>query len=105
MRRAPAPFAGDDLISFVTDGAHDDRLNDPVLTDRACKVLELGLIELPAGVARVTGNELDRDPPIGADGGGGSSAGVQRLIHFADQSGKAATQTPLGAVVVHLTPN
>src|ERR1051325_9555248 len=62
LRRAPAPLAGDDLESVgrAAHGAHDDRLDDAALADRAGELAELGVGEMTARIARIGLDELDR---------------------------------------------
>ena len=45
LRRAPTPFAGDDLVGAVFRRAHDDRLNDAALFDRVGELVQLGVGE------------------------------------------------------------
>ena len=62
LRRAPAPFAGDDLEAVVVAGAlaHHDRLNDAVLADRGGEFFQFGFAEGATRVARIGTEILDR---------------------------------------------
>ena len=55
LRGAPAPFAGDDLVVVrrAARGAHQDRLDDAALADRCRKLVEFGLGESAARIARI----------------------------------------------------
>ena len=55
LRRAPAPLAGDDLelVRRAAHGAHDDRLDDAALADRGGQLVEFGLGEGAARIARI----------------------------------------------------
>ena len=55
LRRAPAPFAGDDLVLIrgAARRAHQDRLDDAVLADRGRKLVKLGIGENAARIARI----------------------------------------------------
>ncbi len=54
LRRAPAPFAGDDLKAILRalDRTHDDRLDHAVLPDRIGKLAEFGIGKGLARIAR-----------------------------------------------------
>ena len=61
LRRAPAPLAGDDFVMpRPAVLAHHDRLDDAALADRLGQLVELGLGEGAARVARVGNEVLDR---------------------------------------------
>ena len=55
LRRAPAPFAGDDLVGIVSAAhrAGDDRLDDAALTQRSDQLVKLGIGEGAPGIAGV----------------------------------------------------
>ncbi len=65
LRRAPAPLAGDDLIAVLRlpDCAHHDRLDNPALLDGGGQLIELGIGKIPARVAGIGFDVLDRDAP------------------------------------------
>ena len=68
LRRAPAPFAGDDL-ELVVDAAqrpHHDRLDDAALAHRSGELFELGVGERAARIARVGPQRAGRQPPLPA---------------------------------------
>ena len=71
LRRAPAPLAGDDLVGVgdAGDRAHEDRLQDAALFDRGGEILELGLVEILARLARIGPQELDRHETAGRAAG------------------------------------
>ena len=61
LRRAPAPLAGDDLVVVRRAGcAHHDRLDDAALLDRLGELVEFGLGEIAARVARIGLEIFDR---------------------------------------------
>ena len=65
LRGAPAPLAGDDLIGVgdAGNGADHHRLDQPALLDRGGELVELGVVEAFARVARIGAQELDRRLP------------------------------------------
>src|SRR5690606_23882424 len=91
LRRAPASFAGDDLVAAIRHRAHDNRLHNAMFLDRVGQVFEFGLGKMPARVARVRANELDRHTVIRADAW--CSSLLDRLVHFTDESRKTASQS------------
>jgi hypothetical protein len=62
LRRAPAPLAGDDLeiVGLAAHAAHHDRLDDAALADRIGELVELGLAEGAARIARIGFEIFDR---------------------------------------------
>ena len=62
LRGPPAPFAGDDLIGVrdAGNGADQHRLDDAAFPDRGGQLLELGIVESFARIARVRAQKLDR---------------------------------------------
>ena len=57
LRRAPAPFAGDQLVAALAlKRTDDDGLDDPALRDRAGKIVERFVVE---NLARLAGQRLD----------------------------------------------
>ncbi|KAK0330219.1 hypothetical protein LTR94_033717, partial [Friedmanniomyces endolithicus] len=50
LRRAPAAFAGDDLVIMAV-GADDDRLDHAALGDRGGEFLQRGFVEMAARLA------------------------------------------------------
>ena len=62
LRGPPAPLASDDLVSVrdASDGANDDRLDDPALLDGGGEFVELGIVETLSRIARIGAQELDR---------------------------------------------
>ena len=68
LRRAPAPLAGDDLVLIdrAAHGAHQDRLDDAALADRGRELVELGLGEMAARIARIGLEEFDRHALLAA---------------------------------------
>src|SRR4029077_15333973 len=98
LRRAPAPFAGDDLVLIdrAAHRAHQDRLNDAALADRRHKLLELGFREGAARVARIRFDEFDRPGALTAR----SLEHRGFVADIADQCGQSAAEArPL--VVCH----
>ena len=66
LRRAPAPFAGDDLVDVGAAASHHDRLNDAALADRCRKIFELGFRKQFARIARIGAHEFDRHAALAA---------------------------------------
>ena len=64
LRRAPAPFAGNDLVSAVGLAANQHRLDDAVLTDRLREIGKFGLGEVAARIFGIGRNELDRHAAV-----------------------------------------
>jgi hypothetical protein len=64
-----------------------------MLTNGACEIVQLRVIEEPTRIAGIAADELDRDHSVGAD----NPLGFDRdgLIHFTNQRRKAAAQSPL----------
>ena len=62
LRRAPAPLTGDDLepVGLAANGAHYDRLDDAALANRLGQLVEFGLGESAARVARIGFEIFDR---------------------------------------------
>ena len=91
LRRAPAPFAGDDLelIGRALDRAHHDRLDDAALPDRGRKLVELGVGEIAPRVARIGLDEFDRRLARMAR----ALDDLGFLADVADQRGKPAAQS------------
>jgi hypothetical protein len=72
-RRAPAPFAGDDLLRVRSERPDQDRLEDAMLADRGRKLVEGLLLEDETRLLRVRfdvidGNDPDADRTRGAVG-------------------------------------
>ena len=98
LRRAPAPFAGDDLEVVGAARAHHDRLDDAALADRMRELVQLGVGEQLARIARIGVDELDRHRRwLRA-----RSACCVSCADVADQRGKAASQV---AIVLHRPPS
>src|SRR5580693_411962 len=57
----PAALASDDLVIVrdASDGADDDRLDDPALLDRGGELVELRIVEAFSRIARIGTQELD----------------------------------------------
>jgi hypothetical protein len=55
LRRAPPPFAGNDLVGVVGTAhcAHQDRLDDAALLHRRRQLRQLGFRKGAAGIARI----------------------------------------------------
>ncbi len=68
LRRAPAAFAGDDLVSVdgAADRARDDRLDDAALAQRSDKFVELGIGESAPRIAAIRPQRTGRHPPLAA---------------------------------------
>jgi hypothetical protein len=62
LGRTPSPLAGNNLISICDtwDGTNEDRLYDSALPDRRGQLLEFGLVEPFARIARVGAQKLNR---------------------------------------------
>ena len=71
LRRAPSPFAGDDLVDVGAAASHHDRLNDAALADRRRKIFELGFRKQFARIARIGAHEFDRHAALAAHALGG----------------------------------
>ena len=86
--RAPAPLAGDDLetIGAAARRPHHDRLHDAALSDRGGQLVELGVEEVAARIARIRFEKFDRHAALIARalGRGGFNADV------ADERGEPA---------------
>ena len=68
LRRAPAPFAGDDLVG-VGRAAHrprDDRLNDAALAQRGDELVKFGIGKNAPRIARVRPQRAGRQPALAA---------------------------------------
>ena len=100
LRRPPAPFTGNDLIAIDRGGANDDRLYDAMLANGAGKIMQLGLVEIAARIARVAADEFDRDQAIGIDRRSACIHG-RRLIHLPDESRQSAPKAPLRKIIIH----
>jgi hypothetical protein len=63
LRRAPAAFAGDDLVlaRLTQRRAHQDRLQHAMRLDRIGQLVQLGVGEMPARLVRVRRDLLDRN--------------------------------------------
>jgi hypothetical protein len=90
----PTSFAGYDFVAIDSDGTRHDRLNDTMLTDRCCEIMELRFIEVASRVLWIPGDKLDRNHTIGIDRQLARLDGI-RLVHFADKSRKATSQASL----------
>src|SRR5262249_4179801 len=97
LRRAPAPLAGDDLVGVARAAhrAHHHRLDDAALPDRGGKLVELGLGIVPARIARIGPQLLDRRATLGA-------RALDRALgaDIADERSEAAPQSR-SAVIWH----
>ena len=93
LRRPPAALAGDDLVGVGDAGnwADDDRLDDPALLDRGGELVEFGVVEPLARVARIGPQELDRQPSRAA-------LRTRRLLRSRPRAGRRG-RAPGGAVV------
>ena len=60
-RRAPAAFAGDDLVRVRAERPDEDRLEDAVLADRRGQLVERLLLEDHARLLGVRLDPVDRD--------------------------------------------
>jgi hypothetical protein len=91
LRRAPTPFAGDDLELIVgaLDRTHHDRLDDAALPDRVGELAELLVGEVAARVARVGLDEFDRRLARAA----AALDDLGFIADVADERGEAAAQS------------
>ncbi len=88
LRRAPAAFAGDDLVSVggTTHRTCEDRLNDASLTQRGDKLVELGVGEHAPRIARIGPQRSCRHPPLAA-----RPLDRRFGVDFANQCGQSAS--------------
>ena len=87
----PAPLAGDDLVGVgdAGDGANQHRLDDAALPDRRGQLLEFGVVEALARIARVRAQELDRR----LAGAARERDSLRFVRRGAEQSGEPAPET------------
>ncbi|CUX40138.1 hypothetical protein AGR13a_Cc340147 [Agrobacterium genomosp. 13 str. CFBP 6927] len=100
LRRAPAPFTGDNLVAVDANRSHHHRLNNSMLTNGCGKILQLILIKMTAWVSLASGNELNRNGAISVDGALRLTH-WHRLIHFSDQRRKTTPEPTLGKIITH----
>ena len=100
LGRTPTAFAGNDLEAVSSDSANDDRLHDPMLANGTGEILQLGFIEITAGISGTASDELDWNGTIRIDGRP-RFAGGNRLIHFTDQRCQAAPEAAFRYVFAH----
>ncbi|MNL20911.1 hypothetical protein D3C87_1421820 [compost metagenome] len=98
--RAPAPFTSDYLVTVDANRSHDHRLNNPVLTNGRGKILQLIFVKVSTWVSLAASDELDRDGAIRTNGALRFTH-RHRLIHFADQRRKTASESTLGKIITH----
>ena len=100
LRRAPAPFAGDDLVGVLrpAHGTHDHRLDDAALPDRRGQIVELEVGKVAPRIARIGTQEFDGHAALLPAALGRAVFG--RVSH---ESGKAAAQSR-SAILCHDGP-
>src|SRR3954462_7641462 len=79
LGRAPAPLAGNDLVSVrqAGNGPNDDRLHDPALADRCSQAAEVAFGKLLARISRIRAEKLDRHLA-------GAAAALDNLLFVSD---------------------
>ncbi|VTZ23003.1 hypothetical protein MPC1_13470002 [Methylocella tundrae] len=89
LRRSPAPLPGYDFIGVDESWrrAREDWLDNALLLDRGCEIVELGLIKTLAWIAWIGAKKFDRNLLLSA------GAGVGLILAVADEGGKAAPET------------
>jgi hypothetical protein len=60
LRGAPTAFAGDQLVGAAGERAHEDRLQDAALAQRAGQREQARLVEVLAGLMRARPDQVDR---------------------------------------------
>ena len=91
LRRPPAPLAGDDLVAMAVR-PDDDRLDQPALLDRGCKLLQRLLVEITAGLVEMRLDRGDRHHLDAAARRLGAPRHRGLLSDLAEQGGEAAAE-------------
>jgi len=89
LRRAPAAFAGNDLVAAV-ERPNDDRLDQPARADRRGELAQRILVEVPPRLAGMGFDAADRQH---LDAAASLSRDRSFLRHFAEKRGKAPPQS------------
>ena len=90
LRRAPAPFASDDLehVGRAAQRSHHDWLNDAAFAQRSGEFVELGCGECTPRITRIRPQRPGRQSPLAARPFGRAFA-----ADIADQCGEPASQS------------
>jgi hypothetical protein len=99
LRRAPAPFAGDDLelVGLVRRGTHQDRLQHALIADRSRQGFQIGLVEMTARLIGIAMQQFDGQLALARRRASGRSRVRARLggrVGLAQQSRQSTPQSP-----------
>jgi hypothetical protein len=90
LRRAPAAFAGDDLVTLAADRTHHDGLDHALGAQRVGQLLQAGLIHVAARLVLAGLQGLDRQRTQAFAGGRGFRLGRRAAEQLAEAATEAA---------------